>query len=156
MTLLESERLIVRNFQVSDWKTLHEIIIKYQASEFAPYDQQWPTSEKEIRKVTEWFASINLPSIRLLEVLDFQKIGEEMVSFTKGEDGKPIEFVGYQFILIRDEWNDKKIKPPNPRLEPTPAKITQGQALALGAGPTLRDRTSSKIKSNLCTLPPFV
>ena len=180
MTLLESERLIVRNFQTSDWKALHEIIITYQSSEFAPYDQQWPTSKEEIRKITEWFAngdnflavclkdtnkligfvglnpekggkgiynigyvfdhdyhrqgyateacravlhnafdelnankiitgtaSINLPSIKLLEGLGFSKIGEEIVSFTKGEDGKPIEFVGYQFLLTRDEWKDK-------------------------------------------------
>ncbi len=179
MNNLISERIVVRNFQISDWKKLYEIIVKYQASEFAPYDQQWPTSEEEIKKVTEWFAngdkflavclidtnqligfvglnpekggqgiynigyvfdtdyhrkgyateacravlkntfdqlnankiitgtaSINLPSIKLLEGLGFTKIGEEMVSFTKGEDGKPIEFVGYQFILTRDEWKE--------------------------------------------------
>jgi RimJ/RimL family protein N-acetyltransferase len=179
MILLESERLIIRNFQVSDWKILHEIIIKYQESEFAPYDQQWPTSQEEIKRVTEWFAngdsylavcikesktligfvglnpekegngiynigyvfdldyhrqgyateacrtvlhnafdqlninkiitgtaSINLPSIKLLEGLGFQKIGEEKVSFSKDESGKPIEFIGYQFVLTTDKWKN--------------------------------------------------
>lgn len=183
MIILQSERLLIRNFQVSDWKSLHEIIIKYQESEFAPYDQQWPTSNEEIVKITEWFAngdsylavcikelkrligfvglipekegegiynigyvfdhdyhrqgyateacravlhnafgqlnaykiitgtaSVNLPSIKLLEGLGFHKIGEEKASFKKDENGKPIEFIGYQFVLTRDEWNDENKK----------------------------------------------
>lgn len=57
MTTLETDRLIVRNFMVSDWKALHQVIKQYQSSEYAAYDHQWPTSEEEIKKITEWFAS---------------------------------------------------------------------------------------------------
>jgi ribosomal-protein-alanine N-acetyltransferase len=56
MTMLETERLIIRNFQASDWQALHKLIVQYQASEFAPYDHQWPTALEEIKKITEWFA----------------------------------------------------------------------------------------------------
>jgi len=55
--MMETERLIVRNFRASDWQALYEIIVQYQASELAPYDHQWPTSHEEIRRITEWFAS---------------------------------------------------------------------------------------------------
>jgi [ribosomal protein S5]-alanine N-acetyltransferase len=54
---LETERLVIRNFQATDWEALHEMIVQYTASELAAYDQPWPTAPEEIRKVTEWFAS---------------------------------------------------------------------------------------------------
>ncbi len=57
MKPLETSRLIIRNFLADDWQALHRIIGQYQASEYAAYDQQWPTSPDEIRKVVEWFAS---------------------------------------------------------------------------------------------------
>jgi len=53
----ETERLVIRNFQATDWEVLHEMIVQYAASELAAYDQPWPTAPDEIRKVTEWFAS---------------------------------------------------------------------------------------------------
>jgi hypothetical protein len=37
MTKLETERLIIRNFQDSDWHALYELIVQYQASELAHY-----------------------------------------------------------------------------------------------------------------------
>jgi len=57
MTRLETERLVIRNFHISDWEALHEMIVQYQSSEFAAYDQPWPTAPDEIKKITEWFAS---------------------------------------------------------------------------------------------------
>ena len=57
MIPIETERLVVRNFEVNDWEALHEMIVQYEASEYAAYDQQWPTSVEEIRGITEWFAS---------------------------------------------------------------------------------------------------
>jgi RimJ/RimL family protein N-acetyltransferase len=55
--MLETERLAIRNFTISDWEALYELISQYESSEFAAYDQQWPTSPEEIKKITEWFAS---------------------------------------------------------------------------------------------------
>lgn len=180
MIILETERLIIRNFQASDWQSLHELIVQYQASEFAPYDHQWPTSQEDIRKITEYFASgdnfmavclkdtsqligfvslnpekgdvdrqfntgyifdsnfhgqgyateackavlrrafdqlqacrvvtgtaaINQSSCRLLEQLGFKKVGEETVSFKTAENGKPIEFLGYRYAILHDEWQN--------------------------------------------------
>lgn len=57
MTLLETERLIIRNFRSGDWEALHEIINQYESSEVAAYDHVWPTSPDEIKKIAEWFAS---------------------------------------------------------------------------------------------------
>jgi [ribosomal protein S5]-alanine N-acetyltransferase len=182
MITLETERLILRNFQVNDWQALQVIINQYQTSEFAPYDQQWPTSREEIKGIAEWFASgdcflavclkrtslligfvalnpeagngqrdfnigyifnsdfhgqgyateactavlsrafselqadrvvtgtaaVNLSSCRLLERLGFHKSGEEMASFKTGEDGKPIEFLGYRYTISHEEWDTRK------------------------------------------------
>jgi RimJ/RimL family protein N-acetyltransferase len=56
LTQLETDRLIIRNFHVDDWRDLHEMILQYQASEYAQYDHQWPTGMDEIKGITEWFA----------------------------------------------------------------------------------------------------
>jgi ribosomal-protein-alanine N-acetyltransferase len=55
MTRIETDRLIVRNFTVNDWQALYLMIAQYQASEYAAYDQPWPTSPEEIKGATEWF-----------------------------------------------------------------------------------------------------
>jgi [ribosomal protein S5]-alanine N-acetyltransferase len=57
MEAINTDRLIIRNFKSDDWEALHEMIVQYEASEFAPYDQQWPTAPEEIKGVTNWFAS---------------------------------------------------------------------------------------------------
>jgi RimJ/RimL family protein N-acetyltransferase len=55
---LETKRLVIRNFRISDWKALHEMIKQYVSSGLAAYEpNQWPTGEEEIKKITEWFAS---------------------------------------------------------------------------------------------------
>jgi [ribosomal protein S5]-alanine N-acetyltransferase len=56
MLSLETERLAIRNFNSSDWEALHEMILQYEASELAAYDQPWPTTVEEIKGTTEWFA----------------------------------------------------------------------------------------------------
>jgi ribosomal-protein-alanine N-acetyltransferase len=57
MTMLETERLTIRNFRIDDWEALHEMINQYVSSGLAAYEpNQWPTSAEEIKKVTEWFA----------------------------------------------------------------------------------------------------
>ena len=56
MKAIETDRLIVRNFDVDDWQDLQEIAIQYQASEYAQYDHQWPASVEGIMDATKWFA----------------------------------------------------------------------------------------------------
>jgi ribosomal-protein-alanine N-acetyltransferase len=57
MISLEIERLVLRNFQSSDWGDLHTMIVQYEASGMAVYDQPWPTSPEDIKGVVNWFAS---------------------------------------------------------------------------------------------------
>jgi len=58
MTLLETERLTIRNFRITDWEALHETILQYVASGLAAYEpNQWPTTPEGIKKAAEWFAS---------------------------------------------------------------------------------------------------
>ena len=54
---LETDRLIIRNYVVDDWKELQELAIDYQASEWAQYDHPRPTSEEEVKGMAAWFAS---------------------------------------------------------------------------------------------------
>jgi [ribosomal protein S5]-alanine N-acetyltransferase len=53
---IQTSRLTIRNFRPEDWRDLHELIVQYQASEWAQYDDKWPTSEEEIQGVTRWFS----------------------------------------------------------------------------------------------------
>ena len=55
MQAIETDRLTIRNFHVDDWQDLQEIAIQYQASEYAQYDHQWPTSVEGIVDATRWF-----------------------------------------------------------------------------------------------------
>ena len=56
MTTLQTERLDIRNFRPEDWRDLHEMIVQYQASEYAQYDDRWPTSEQELQGIAKWFS----------------------------------------------------------------------------------------------------
>ena len=178
MTTLETERLVIRNFRIGDWEALHAMISQYAASEFAAYDQPWPTAPEEIRQIAAWFAggdsffavclkdtgrfigfvslnqeqkddgrefnlgyvfnfdyhgkgyateacravirhafeclqaqrvctgtaAANHASCRLLERLGFKKIAESIGSFRNTQDGQPIEFLGYTYAVLKDEW----------------------------------------------------
>jgi ribosomal-protein-alanine N-acetyltransferase len=57
MIALETGRLFLRNFFPSDWEALQAMIVQYQVSEMAAYDQPWPTAAEEIKGVTNWFSS---------------------------------------------------------------------------------------------------
>ncbi|EMS73056.1 GNAT family N-acetyltransferase [Ruminiclostridium cellobioparum] len=56
MVSIQTGRLIIRNFFAEDWKALQDIIVDKEASEFAIYDYQFPTSEQEIQEIIRWFA----------------------------------------------------------------------------------------------------
>ena len=56
METIRTERLTIRNYRPEDWRDLHEMIVQYQASEYAQYDHQWPTSPEEIQGVATWFS----------------------------------------------------------------------------------------------------
>lgn len=59
MINIKTNRMLLRNFVIDDWKYLQEIIIDKETSEYAIYDHQFPTSDIEVKKITEWFAKGN-------------------------------------------------------------------------------------------------
>jgi RimJ/RimL family protein N-acetyltransferase len=56
MVTLRTDRLVLRNFRPDDWQELHELAVRYQASEWAKYDHPWPTAEEEVKGMTEWLS----------------------------------------------------------------------------------------------------
>jgi ribosomal-protein-alanine N-acetyltransferase len=56
MITIETERMIIRNFAENDWQELKEVIIDKENSEYALYDHPFPTSENEIKDITNWFS----------------------------------------------------------------------------------------------------
>ncbi len=56
MVLIKTGRLEIRNFIIDDWKDLQEIVIDKESSEYAIYDYQFPTLDKEVKGIVEWFS----------------------------------------------------------------------------------------------------
>ena len=50
MKELYTKRLMIRNFTPDDAKDLQEIIISKEASKYAIYDHEFPTSLDEVKK----------------------------------------------------------------------------------------------------------
>jgi RimJ/RimL family protein N-acetyltransferase len=56
MIHLETDRLIIRNFRPDDWQDLQETVVQYQASEWARYEDRWPTAKEEVKDMAKWLA----------------------------------------------------------------------------------------------------
>ncbi len=56
MVELKTDRLEVRNFTPEDWRGLQKIIIDREASEYAVYDYQLPTSEAGVMEIAADFS----------------------------------------------------------------------------------------------------
>ncbi len=57
MTSFETPRLVIRNFKPEDWRLLKELIIWFNASEYAAYDHPWPASDRKIKELCRRFAA---------------------------------------------------------------------------------------------------
>ncbi|MDO8125156.1 MAG: GNAT family N-acetyltransferase [Candidatus Hermodarchaeota archaeon] len=49
-------------------------------------------------------AKVNTSSRKLLKRLGFREHGESKLSFRKDSEGNPIEFIGIDFMLTREDW----------------------------------------------------
>jgi [ribosomal protein S5]-alanine N-acetyltransferase len=56
MISLETDRLLIRNFRNDDWQALQEMIMAYQASDVAKFEDPWPTSDEDMKNIALWFA----------------------------------------------------------------------------------------------------
>ena len=56
MITIDTDRLTLRNFKPDDWQDLQEMIVQYQASDSAQYEDPWPTASEDIQGIANWFA----------------------------------------------------------------------------------------------------
>jgi RimJ/RimL family protein N-acetyltransferase len=56
VTPIQTERLIIRNFAPDDWQALQAVVVAYQASDSAQYEDPWPTSDEQVQGIAAWFA----------------------------------------------------------------------------------------------------
>lgn len=57
MIKLDTDRLIIKNFDSDDWQDLQELAVQYQASEWAKYEDPWPTATEKVKGMAKFFAS---------------------------------------------------------------------------------------------------
>ena len=51
MIRLESERLVLRNFEPTDWEDMLEISQQYERTDMAQYDQEFPQTPEEMKEL---------------------------------------------------------------------------------------------------------
>ena len=56
MINITTRRLIIRNFTSADWHDLQWILVDKEASEYAFTDHPFPTGEREVKDITNWFS----------------------------------------------------------------------------------------------------
>jgi ribosomal-protein-alanine N-acetyltransferase len=61
---------------------------------------RYAKEDLKLYKLITGTAKNNIPSVRLLSAAGFKKTGENIVSFVKDENGKPIEFIGYSYEML--------------------------------------------------------
>lgn len=54
--VLETEKLLIRNFKFDDWKDIQALAINKETSKFAKYDLTWPTSDDGCKKMAEFLS----------------------------------------------------------------------------------------------------
>ena len=51
MISLETDRLTIRNFAPDDWRALQEVVVAYQASDLARFEDPWPTADEKVKEI---------------------------------------------------------------------------------------------------------
>mgnify|MGYP000872494007 FL=1 len=95
MEAIETERLTLRNFRPDDWRDLHEMIVGYQASEYAQYDDRWPTGEEDIQGIAKWFAGGD--TYLAVSLRDTGKVIGFVALNERSEGDGPARNLGYVF-----------------------------------------------------------
>ncbi|MDO8055672.1 MAG: GNAT family N-acetyltransferase, partial [Candidatus Hermodarchaeota archaeon] len=57
-----------------------------------------------VAQILSGTAKVNTSSRKLLKRLGFREHGESKLSFRKDSEGNPIEFIGINFMLTREDW----------------------------------------------------
>lgn len=53
---IKTKRLEIKNFVIDNWMDLQEIFVDFESSEYAIYDYQLPTTDNEVKGITDRFA----------------------------------------------------------------------------------------------------
>jgi [ribosomal protein S5]-alanine N-acetyltransferase len=95
MRIIETNRLILNNFQLSDLDDLFELVTDYCSTEYSKYDQKWPNTKDGIKKVIEWFSS-NDVYLAVRTKHDNKVIG--FINLSKEDIEVPVTYnIGYIF-----------------------------------------------------------
>lgn len=80
MIELESERLVLRNFEPTDWEDMLEISLQYEQTDMAQYDQEYPQTPEEMKELVgmlgsgDEFAAVALKSQpKVIGLIQFQR-----------------------------------------------------------------------------------
>ena len=95
MVTIETDRLIIRDFQPEDWRDLQELAIAYRNSDAAKYEDPWPTSEEEVKGMASWFAEGDSYLATCLKSSD-KIIGLIHIGQRETEEGR-VHNLGYVF-----------------------------------------------------------
>ena len=95
MIAIETDRLTIRSFCPDDWQDLQEVAVHYQASEWAKYEDPWPTSTEEVKGMVEWFAKGDDYLAVCLKATG-KLIGLIAIERRKDQEG-PVHNLGYVF-----------------------------------------------------------
>jgi [ribosomal protein S5]-alanine N-acetyltransferase len=93
MIEIVTDRLIIRNFDDTDFDDLCELISDYSKSIYARYDQKWPKTKDELHKVLEWFSNND---VYLAVVLKSENAFIGFINLVKENIENPITYnLGY-------------------------------------------------------------
>jgi RimJ/RimL family protein N-acetyltransferase len=57
--MIHTERLVLRRFEADDFEGLRVVVEDKMASEWAPYDAQWPLEDERMRSTFRWLSSLD-------------------------------------------------------------------------------------------------
>ena len=80
MIRLESERLVLRNFELTDWEDMLEISQQYEQTDMAQYDQEYPQTPGEMKELVgilgngdEFAAVVIKDQPKVIGLIQFQR-----------------------------------------------------------------------------------
>lgn len=80
MIRLESERLVLRNFELTDWEDMLEISQQYEQTDMAQYDQEYPQTPEEMKELVgilgngdEFAAVVIKDQPKVIGLIQFQR-----------------------------------------------------------------------------------
>ena len=90
--------MIIRNFKQDDWHDLLEVLVDKEASEYAIYDHPFPTGEREVKDITNWFSQGD----SFLAV--YEKTDKKVIGYIAINSEKRSEYnLGYCFLSSYQE-----------------------------------------------------